>query len=523
MTCHRAQRLCPVFCAASLAACLAVCLALCLALCLAGCAAGPDYQAPQPVLPSAYGTVPTAGTVTTSGGATEAADLNLWWRALQDTELDSLVERAVKANPDLLIALAHLQEARTQEAGLTGALLPSVSADAIGGGGTGSDLSRAGGIAPLRAADNKGSLAQIRQVAGFSASWELDVFGGYRRQREASRDAVGAAIATRNAALTSVIGDLARDYLLLRGLQQREQLLQADIQAATQSRNLQRARVERGIVNELDLQLTERELGILRAQQPLLLSQITAAQGSIAALLGVYPEDLASELARPAPLPGHLPEVAAGVPPDLLRRRPDIMAAERRLAGATASIGIATAQLFPQLMLTGASGIQAATPGLSGNHIWAAGPALYWPLLDFGQLDAQVSVAGLKAREQLQAYRRTVIHAVVDADRAIADYQAQQQRLQELGLALKASLRAEDLAQQRYDRGLTDYLNVVDSQRQRYALEENYNSAREAAASAFVTLCQALGGGWQTFQDVPPIRHPLPAVVAGLKHAFSSD
>jgi outer membrane protein TolC len=216
--------------------------------------------------------------------------------------------------------------------------------------------------------------------------------------------------------------------------------------------------------------------------------------------------------------------IDAGLPPQLLERRPDIRAAERQLAAATARIGVATANLFPHVALTGGLGTQSETIGFGeGSHIWAFGPSLYWPLLDFGTLDAEVDVADLKAHEQLVAYRKTVIGAVQEADSAIADFSAQQQRLQELADAMRASERAVELAQQRYDRGLTDFLNVADAERQEYGLEDDYTAAQQSAADSFIYLYKALGGGWQNYQDIPPIRRPEPVVVAEFHRALSHD
>ena len=486
-----------------------------LAACLGGCAVGPNYHAPDTPLPAAF-IARTAATMPAQP-APSAVDPTQWWRSLQDTELNSLIDRAVQANPDIEMALARLQQVRTREAASLGAALPQIEAGAAGGRGTGSDLTRAGAAPALRQADNKGTLDQIRQIAGFSGSWELDLFGGYRRQIEAGQYDVAAAAAARNAVLLGVIADVARNYVALRGLQARLAIIQDNIAAATQSRDLEKARFERGLTNELDLQLANRELSTLHAQLPLLQGELGTIQYNLAVLIGRYPEDLAAEVAAPSDLPGVPEQVAAGLPVDLLRRRPDVNEAERRLAAATARIGVATANLFPHVALSGGIGTQSATLGGAGSHIWALGPSLYWPLLDFGALDAQVSVADLEAHERLIAYKKTVLAAVRDADSAIADFAAQRQRLQDLEQALVASRRAVSLAQQRYERGLTDYLNVVDAEHQQYSLEDQYTASRQSAADAFIDLCQALGGGWEPFRQVPPIKRPEPAFIAAFR------
>jgi NodT family efflux transporter outer membrane factor (OMF) lipoprotein len=479
---------------------------------------GPDYRAPPTLAPQRF--VAAASTETAGAGA---VDLGRWWRVLGDAELDGLVERAVRANPDIQIALARLQQAREREAALIGSALPQIDASAAAGRGTGSDLTRAGADPVLRAADDKGSLRQIRQVAGFAASWEANIFGGYRRAIEAGRDDVGAEAAARDAVLIGVVADVVRDYLDLRASQSRLAILEQNIAVAQQSRDLEQQRFDRGLINELDLQLAIREYESLAAGRPPLESRIEGIRYDIALLLGEYPEELRDELSVRRALPELPPALAPGLPLQLLQRRPDVRRAERRLAAATARIGVATAELFPHVGLTGALGAQSATLGAHGSHIWGFVPSVYWPLLDFGTLDAEVDVAGYQAQEQLVAYRQTVIGAVRDADTAIAGYAAQRQRLASLSVAIQASERAVGLAQLRYERGLTDFLNVVDAQRQQYDLEDRYVAAEQGAADAFVILCRSLGGGWEHYQEVPPIQRPQPAAVAGFRRLVAGD
>jgi NodT family efflux transporter outer membrane factor (OMF) lipoprotein len=490
---------------------------LLLAAFLSGCAAGPNYQVPDDKAPPTF----IAANATTSA---PTVDLARWWRAFNDPELDSLIDRAVRANPDIEIALTRLQEARTRESGLIGTALPQVAASADAGRGTGSDMTRAGAAPALRAADNKGSLDAIRQVAGFAATWELDLFGGSRRAIEAGRYDIEAAAANRNAVLLSIIGDVAQNYVDLRGLQARRAILQKNLAAAEQLRDLEQSRYDRGLTNELDLQLAARELARLQSDLPALEAEIVASQYRIAVLLGQYPEQLADELAGPGAMPDLPATIDAGLPVDLIERRPDVREAERKLAAATARIGVATAALFPQVGLSGGLGTQSASIGPGeGSHIWAFGPSVYWPLLDFGVLDAQVDIADLQTHEQLIAYRKTVIGAVREADTAIASFGAQQQRLQSLADAMRASERAVSLAEQRYDRGLTDFLNVVDAEHQQYSMEDEYTAAQQSAADAFIFVYKALGGGWEQYQDIPPIRRPEPAVVAEFQRALTRD
>jgi NodT family efflux transporter outer membrane factor (OMF) lipoprotein len=461
---------------------------------------------------------------TTSAAA--APDIAAWWRALNDPELDALVERAVKANPDIQIALDRLQAARTYEAGLIGAVLPDAEASAGGGRGTGSDLARGRAAEPLVAADDASGLKHVNAVGGFDSVWELDFFGKYRREIEAARADTQADAAARNAVLVSVVADVARAYVDLRSLQVRAAVLEAAADTLRESLRIVRIRYERGITNELDVTLATRELATLESQLGPAQAQVSAGEYAIATLLGAYPEDLVQELATKTMIPTVPTVVQTGLPLELLRRRPDVIESERQLAGATARIGVATADLFPQIALTGAIGFQKqgfGTTPVVGQHIWSLGPAAVWPLLDFGALDAQVEIANLQTRALLANYRKTIEGAVQDVDTAWTAYVGQQDSLAKLSDALVASQRAVALANERYQRGLTDFLNVIDAEREEYTIEEQYTATQAAVAEQFIALYRGLGGGWQNYQTLPPIRRPLPAVVAVFKQVLSPD
>jgi NodT family efflux transporter outer membrane factor (OMF) lipoprotein len=478
---------------------------------LAGCAVGPAYRTPQLPLPGQFAAVP-AGAV-----APAPVDLANWWRALNDPELNSLIERAIAGNPDVLIALDRLQAAREFEAAVVGTVLPSAEASAGAAHGTGSDLARGRAAQTLVSADNGAGWQHINAVAGFDATWQLDVFGKYRREIQAARYDTAASLAARNAVLVSVIADVARAYVDLRGLQVRAALLDADVAVLRESLRIVNIRYERGITNELDLTLATRELATVEAQVAPVAAEIRAAQFTIATLLGRYPEELTAELSNQQMVPQVPGAVEAGVPLDLLRRRADIREAEGQLGAATARIGIATANLFPSLALSGAVGAQRQDQGTAkvlGEHIWSAGPSLLWPLLDFGALDAQVEIADLETRALLVNYKRTIQAAVREVDSNLGLYAAEQQSLAKLDTALIAGQRAATLASERYERGLTDYLNVVDAERQEYDIQQQYTDAQVSLAQRFIELYRSLGGGWEDYQSLPPIHRPEPAIIA---------
>lgn len=482
-------------------------------LALASCAVGPDYHPPEPPMPQSF-----AATAANDRNAHPAADSAKWWRMLHDRELDSLIDRAIAASPTLEIVLNRLQQARAQEAAVIGLALPAVEVSEGGAWGTGSDLARGRASQTLVSSENATGVSQINNIAGFDAAWELDVFGRFRRAIEAAQYDVDAAVAARNMVLISLVADVTRAYLDLRALQMQLAVLRKNIEVAQKYLEFVEERYNRGITNELDVTLAKRELAQLQAQIAPLIAQINAARYAIAVLIGEFPEKLGPELAKPGMLPALPARIRPGLPIDLLRRRPDIVEAERQLAGATALVGVATADLFPRIAITAGVGQQTqALLAAPINPIWSVGPAAAAPLLDFGRLDALVQRADFHSRELLFNYKQTVLDAVREVDTAADAYAAQQDRTRHLGDALAAARQAVTLATARFDRGLTDSLNVIDAERQEYQIEEQYVIAQQSAAEQLVALYKSLGSGWEDYQVFPPIRPPLPAIAAAFK------
>ena len=466
-----------------------------------------------------------AGFAAAAGAAQRAAadhrvaDTTKWWRTLRDRELDSLIDRAIAASPTLEIALDRLQQARAQEFVVIGSALPMLGATEGGAIGTGSDLGRGRASQTLVSAENGAGMSQINNLVGFEAAWEIDVFGKYRRAIEAAQYDVETAIAARNVVLISLVADVTRAYLDLRALQMRLAVLRKQIDVVRKYADFVQERFSRGITNELDVTLAQRQLAQLQSEVEPLMAEINAARYVIAVLIGEFPESLGQDLTRPRMLPALPARIRSGLPIDLLRRRPDIAEAERKLASANALVGVATADLFPQIAVTASYGAQQG-PGLIQapiNPIWSVGPAVAAPLLDFGRLDAFVEKADYRSRELLFNYKQTVLNAVREVDTAVDAYAAQQARLRHLADALTAARRAVALATERFDRGLIDSLNVIDAQRQEFAIEQQYISAQQAGAEQLVTLYKSLGGGWEDYQIFPPISLPLPAVAAAFK------
>jgi NodT family efflux transporter outer membrane factor (OMF) lipoprotein len=459
-------------------------------------------------------------------GATPIVELATWWRALNDEELDSLVDRAVKSNLDVQIALDRLQQARAYEAVVLGYALPEVDASGAAGRGTGSDLTKGRAAQALSSADNGAGLQHINTIVGFDAVWELDLFGKFRREFQAVRAETDAVRAARYDVLTEVIGNVVRAYVDLRGLQVRAGILHQASEVLRESLRIVNIRYERGITNELDVALATRELATLEAQIAPVEAEVKAAQYALAVLVGDYPENMVQELATPALIPTMPAPAAPGVPVDLLKRRPDVQEAERELAAAAARIGVATANLFPDVTISAAIGSQSQGWGATPNvvkHIWSFGPGAIWPLLDFGALDAAVDVADYAAQASLANYRKTILTAIAQVDSSLDAYEAQAYRMGKLSDAMAAAQRAVDLATERYNRGLTDFLNVVDAERTFYDLQEQYADAQVRQGEQFVRLYKSLGGGWQGYQSVPKIRRPDPAILAAFRRTISAN
>ncbi len=488
----------------------------------AGCEVGPNYHAPQISTESSFNTghaLPSFSPATQPATQPNVRPVNAaqWWRSLNDPELDSLVERAIQNNLDLKIALSRLQEARATEYVVSGGTLPYLEGSAGAGRGSGTNSTKGKVAAPLNTATNTTGLREITQVMGFDAGWEIDLWGRFRRELEASAADTQAATEARNFVLVSLIADVARAYMDVRTTQIRLAIANQNIATAQETYELANGRLQRGLTNGLDVELARRQLAIEQATVAPLAATVKQAQRRVAVLLGLSPETLYAELNKTTNLPDPPAQLTVGVPADLLRRRPDIRQAERQLAAETARIGIATADLFPRVALTAGFGLQGQGLGrtpTSNSMIWSVGPSAVVPILDFGRIDSMIELEDYRTRELLYNYRRTILDAVQEADDAIDNYTAQRDRLTQLHEAIDASQRAVILATGRYNRGLIDFLNVLDAQRALYDLEDQYTVAQEAEVLQFAALYKALGGGWESYQAVPDIRRPLPAIIA---------
>jgi NodT family efflux transporter outer membrane factor (OMF) lipoprotein len=492
-------------------ACVIVCAGA-----LAGCSVGPEYFTPDAAIPASF-TTPPAGNGAPSPASPEAWQ---WWRTLHDAQLNSLIELTIENNLDLKIALDRLQQARLQLIVIGAQAVPELNASAGGGVGTGTDNTRGRAAQPLRNGENTTGLKTLSAIGGLDAEWEIDFFGKIANRLQAQVYTTEALKEARDWVYVVIAADVTRLYFDLRARQDRLQILYRNIEASRKVQDLAQTRLERGLTNELDVLLAKRQVETLQADVEPLKAQIAANAYAIAVLVGEYPETIARRLQRTAAVPRLPARAPAGTPVDLLRRRPDIREAERALAAAVSDIDARTADLFPSVAITAGAGAQ--TGPRSGSTIpitWigSVGPALTAPILDFGALDARIEIADYRAHELAAAYKQNILVAVQQVDEANAAYQGFRQSLRSLDLALDAARQATKVATERYDRGLTDFLNVLDAERQQFTLEQQRAEVVRLAGDSFVALYKALGGGWPLDEVIPPVRHPDPAFIAAVK------
>lgn len=459
------------------------------------CSVGPNYTRPEVTLPDHWSEVGEDGT------ASGPADLTQWWTTFNDPLLNSLVTRAVASNLDLRQAQARIREARAVRAATAAGEWPTVdvsgsysrnrsSGNAVGSPGQGAVAApRSGAV-----------LEQSLYRTGFDSSWEIDVFGGVRRSVEAADATIEASVEDRRAVLVTLLGDVARNYMDLRGFQQRIDVARANLKTQQETVDLTRVRFEAGLASDLDVAQAEGQLNTTAAQIPALDASLKQAAHRISVLIGLEPAALWDELAITEPIPSLPPEVLAGLPSELLRRRPDIRRAERQLAAATAQIGVATADLFPKFSLTGAFGLQSVSASdwfTGGSRFWSVGPTIRWPIFDAGRIRANIEVRNAQQEQLLIQYQKSILTALEDVENSLVSYSREQQRNRSLVAAVAANRRAFEMANELYIRGLSDFLTVLEAQRSLYASESDLSQSQAAMATDLVALYKALGGGWE--------------------------
>ena len=334
---------------------------------------------------------------------------------------------------------------------------------------------------------------------GFDGLWELDLFGRVRRNVEAARADVGAAAATVRDARVSVIAEVARDYFILRGLQDQLALTLRNADNQFNTTKLTHNRLEAGRGNELDTSRAEAQWQTTLASIPTLEASIATTIYRLSVLTGRQPNALSERLAPQAAMPALPPLSAIGTPEQLLRRRPDVRVAERRLAAATARVGVATGDLFPKVTIVGDVGYEAPTFGAFGesqSRFFSVGPSISWAAFDLGRVRARIGEARAQTDAAFAAYEGAVLNALGDTEGALITYGRAQTRRQALQLAATASDKASDLAHRRFEGGLIDFLEVLDAERTALSAELLLSQSRTDSATSLIAVYKALGAGW---------------------------
>jgi multidrug efflux system outer membrane protein len=451
----------------------------------AGCAVGPNYHRPETPVDTHFA---NAG----EPGFEQSNPVEHYWTRFDDPTLNGLVEDALAHNKDLSVAEADLRAARAVRRLAGFDQYPTVNLAA----GYTHNLDSQEQLPGVDMHDRQFDAAQ----AGFDGLWELDLFGRVRRNVEAARADVGAAAATLQDARVSIIAEVARDYFILRGLQDQLALTRRNADNQFDSLKLTRNRLEAGRGNELDTSRAEAQWQTTLASIPTLEATIATTSYRLSVLTGRQPTALSTTLAAAAAMPPLPPLNAIGTPEQLLRRRPDVRVAERRLAGATARVGVAMGDLFPKVTLLGEVGYFAPTFGDFGQseaRFFSVGPSISWAAFDLGRVRARIGSAKAQTDAALAAYEGAVLGALEDTEGALISYGRAQSRRESLRVAAAASDKAADLARQRFEGGLIDFLEVLDAERTALSAELLLSQSRTDAATSLVAVYKALGAGWR--------------------------
>ena len=456
------------------------CISCVCVMTIAGCTVGPNFQSPKQSVPSSWTGI--------DGQKTGAVDLVHWWTQFNDPNLTSLIDRAVTSNLDLKQAQSRLRQARAARRIVSAGLWPTLDA-------TGSyKRSKTAGTATT-----SGSKSDLWQ-SGLDAVWEIDIFGGVRRDVEAAQADIAFAVEDQRDVLITVSSEVAFNYIELRGFQQEIVFAQNNLKAQQHTAELTRQRFASGLVSALDVANSNAQVGTTASQIPTLEASAQQTIYNLSVLLGLDPTALLAELSPVSIIPYTPPVLPNELPSDLLRRRPDIRRAEANIHAATARIGVATADLFPKFNLTGSVGYQNKNLGkmVSSKYgFWSVGSSADWQIFNAGSVRANVEIQKALTEQAALTYQTTVLTALQDVENALVAYEKEQQRNKSLQDTVAANRKAVDLATQLYTQGQTEFLSVLDSQRSLYVSEDSLVQSTMNLSTDVVSLYKALGGGWE--------------------------
>lgn len=459
-------------------------------LCSGCLTVGPDYKVPDKLMPAVWSVKPGKGL---NAATASPETLSHWWTIFGDPVLSSLMEQARGNNLDVRQAEARLRQARAQR-GITKAdLFPALSANASG--------------SRTRTSEAEGeSTTQEHFSNSLDASWELDLFGKNRRVLEAADSTLQASQEDLNDVLVSLFSEVALNYVEVRSLEQRIVLAESSLKTQAETFDITRWRFESGLTTQLDLDQAQVSLEQTRAGIPALQTSLSQAQNRLVLLLGLHTGALEKDLGKTGKIPVSSGDIAVGVPADVLRQRPDVRRAERKLAAQTAKIGAAKAARYPSFKLIGSIGVESLTLGdlYSGGTKTAQAMAdTAFTLFDFGRIRKNIEIQTALQEEALAFYEAAVLTALEDVENALAAYLNEQTRHRSLENALKAGQSAFTLARDQYSSGLVDFQTVLDTQKSLLTLEDQLASSSANRTGNVIRLYKALGGGWTPAASKP--------------------
>ena len=459
---------------------------------LSACAVGPDYKAPELITADTWHSQPAGGYRVE---ASDSPTLASWWTSFHDPALDGLIQRAIEQNKTVRQAVASVVEARSRRR-ITGAgFLPNIGASA-GGSHSSSDGSVVG--------SDGFTINSSRESydAGVDASWEIDLFGGQRRSFEAATAGLVATEADLRDVMITLLGDVALTYIEVRTTQSRLTFAERNLASQQEVLDIAGFRAAAGLATVLEVEQAKASYAQTRAQIPSLQSNLEAAFNRLAVLTGQQPGSLQGELGERKALPSVPAEFVSSVPADVMRRRPDIRSAERRLAAQTAQVGVATAALYPSLTLNGSIGVTAASASdllSDGLHSNRYGVGISLPIFNGGALRENIKVQNALVDQALAGYEATVLAVYEEVENGLTQWVNEQRRHEALVEAAASSRIARELALIQYNSGLVDFETVLNADRQVISTEDSLAVSDGEIASNLVRLYKAFGGGWSVF------------------------
>ncbi|MDD5458843.1 MAG: efflux transporter outer membrane subunit [Phycisphaerae bacterium] len=454
---------------------------------ICGCAVGPNYKSPTMEMPQEW---PAQSSESIS--FTSDPNVQGWWKMLEDGDLNNLIEQALENNRDIKAAIYRVEASRASLDFTSGRYFPNVDATA--------DYTRT--LPSSNGAIQFPTASQPVNIysAGFDFLWEIDLFGKIKRSVESTKASYQASIEDYRDVMVTLLAEVCRNYIDLRTTQARIAYAIDNIEIQRKTFELTQSRYKAEIVSELDVRQAELNLANTESEVPTLRVSEAASLNRLAVLLGELPGSLKEEISDYKQPLSIKENITIGLPMDMLRMRPDIRRAERQLAAQTAQIGIAKADLYPSLQLSGVWQVQSrqfSGLGNINNKTYSFGPGFQWNLFDGNRIRNMIKIEEATTSELLVNWENTVLSAAENVENAIVSYTQELQRMDSLDNSVTASLRSVELVESLYKNGLTDFQNVLDTQRSLFVQQDKLASSRGVALQAFVRIYKGFGAGWQ--------------------------